>query len=90
VRSLRVALLLTIVLLFVPAHATAASSFSAETTVYFSPNGGTTAAIVRELSNTQHRILVQAYSVTSPTSVTSQYAKRPSCRMRSLAATESG
>lgn len=49
---------------FVPAHGTAASSFSAETTVYFSPHGGATEAIVRELGNAQHRIMGQAYSFT--------------------------
>jgi phosphatidylserine/phosphatidylglycerophosphate/cardiolipin synthase-like enzyme len=65
VMSVLVALLLTIGLLSVPAHETAASSFSAETTVYFSPDGGATAAIVRELGNAQHRIMVQAYSFTS-------------------------
>jgi phosphatidylserine/phosphatidylglycerophosphate/cardiolipin synthase-like enzyme len=63
--SLLVAVLLTVGLLFIPAPGTPASSFSAETTVYFSPNGGATAAIVRELGNAQHRILVQAYSFTS-------------------------
>ena len=64
-RSLLVALLLTVGLLFLPAHGTAASSFSAETTVYFSPNGGATEAIVRELGSAQHSIMVQAYSFTS-------------------------
>ena len=64
-RSLLVALLLTVELLFIPAHGTAAASFSAETTVYFSPHGGATEAIVRELGSAQHRILVQAYSFTS-------------------------
>lgn len=65
VMSLLVVLLLTVELLFLPAHGTAASAFSAEATVYFSPNGGATAAIVRELGRAQHRILVQAYSFTS-------------------------
>jgi phosphatidylserine/phosphatidylglycerophosphate/cardiolipin synthase-like enzyme len=65
VRSLLVAVLLTVGLLFFPAHGTTVSSFSAETTVYFSPNGGATAAIVRELSRAQHSIMVQAYSFTS-------------------------
>jgi phosphatidylserine/phosphatidylglycerophosphate/cardiolipin synthase-like enzyme len=60
-----VALLLTVGLLFVPAYKTAAYSFSAETTVYFSPNGGVTDAIVRELGRAQHSIMVQAYSFTS-------------------------
>jgi phosphatidylserine/phosphatidylglycerophosphate/cardiolipin synthase-like enzyme len=65
VRSLRVAVLLTVGLQFIPAHGTAAASFSAETTVYFSPNGGATEAIVRELGSAQHSIMVQAYSFTS-------------------------
>src|SRR5215203_1543706 len=65
VRSLLVALLLTVGLLSLPAHGTAASSFSAETTVYFSPNGGATEAIVQELGSAQHSIMVQAYSFTS-------------------------
>src|SRR5215204_2780712 len=65
VRSSLVALLLTVGLLLIPAPGTPASSFAAETTVYFSPNGGATAAIVRELGSAQHRILVQAYSFTS-------------------------
>jgi phosphatidylserine/phosphatidylglycerophosphate/cardiolipin synthase-like enzyme len=51
--------------LFVPEQGTAASSFSAETTLYFSPNGGATAAIVRELGTAQHRIMGQAYSFIS-------------------------
>ncbi len=33
--------------------------------VYFSPNGGATGAIVRELNNAKKEILVQAYSLTS-------------------------
>jgi phosphatidylserine/phosphatidylglycerophosphate/cardiolipin synthase-like enzyme len=33
--------------------------------VYFSPNGGATDAVVREVNNAQHEILIQAYSFTS-------------------------
>jgi len=33
--------------------------------VYFSPNGGATAAVVREIGNARKEILVQAYSFTS-------------------------
>ena len=33
--------------------------------VYFSPNGGATGAIIRELNNAKKEILVQAYSLTS-------------------------
>jgi hypothetical protein len=65
VKSLLVAVLLTTVLLFVPVDGTAAPSFPAETTVYFSPNGGATEAIVRELGTAQQSIMVQAYSFTS-------------------------
>lgn len=64
-RSLLVALLLILGLLFSPAQGKEVSSFSAETTVYFSPNGGATEAIVRELGNAHHSIMVQAYSFTS-------------------------
>jgi phosphatidylserine/phosphatidylglycerophosphate/cardiolipin synthase-like enzyme len=37
----------------------------AETQVYFSPNGGATAAVVREINAAKTEILVQAYSFTS-------------------------
>jgi phosphatidylserine/phosphatidylglycerophosphate/cardiolipin synthase-like enzyme len=44
----------------------AAEPFSpARVAVYFSPNGGATDAVVREVSAAQHQILVQAYSFTS-------------------------
>lgn len=36
-----------------------------ETEVYFSPDGGATAAIVREIDRASYKILVQAYSFTS-------------------------
>ncbi len=45
----------------VPAPASAPSSIE----VYFSPRGGCTEAIVRELGNAQSSVLVQAYSFTS-------------------------
>jgi phosphatidylserine/phosphatidylglycerophosphate/cardiolipin synthase-like enzyme len=38
---------------------------NAPTKVYFSPNGGCTEAIVKEISNAKSDILVQAYSFTS-------------------------
>mgnify|MGYP003394161038 CR=1 FL=1 len=63
-RALLVGVLLTVALLFLPPHGTAAS-FSAETNVYFSPNGGATDAIVRELGSAQRSIMIQAYSFTS-------------------------
>jgi len=44
-----------------PAPASAPSSIE----VYFSPRGGCTEAIVRELGNAQSSVLVQAYSFTS-------------------------
>src|SRR5215831_12767280 len=37
----------------------------AHVAVYFSPSGGATAAVVREITAAQHQILVQAYSFTS-------------------------
>jgi phosphatidylserine/phosphatidylglycerophosphate/cardiolipin synthase-like enzyme len=37
----------------------------AETQVYFSPNGGATAAVIREINAAKVEILVQAYSFTS-------------------------
>jgi len=36
-----------------------------DVSVYFSPNGGCTEAIVKELGNTKSNILIQAYSFTS-------------------------
>ena len=44
---------------------TAAISRAADVDVYFSPNGGATDAVVREINNAKHEILVQAYSFTS-------------------------
>ena len=38
---------------------------SSDVSVYFSPNGGCTEAIVKELGNTKSNILIQAYSFTS-------------------------
>jgi phosphatidylserine/phosphatidylglycerophosphate/cardiolipin synthase-like enzyme len=37
----------------------------AETQVYFSPNGGATAAVIREINAAKTEILIQAYSFTS-------------------------
>ena len=37
----------------------------ARVAVYFSPNGGATAAVVHEVNTATHQILVQAYSFTS-------------------------
>jgi phosphatidylserine/phosphatidylglycerophosphate/cardiolipin synthase-like enzyme len=52
-------------LLFLPPPGKAASAFPVEATVYFSPHGSATDAIVRELGSAQLRIVVQAYSFTS-------------------------
>jgi phosphatidylserine/phosphatidylglycerophosphate/cardiolipin synthase-like enzyme len=41
------------------------AGFGADVEVYFSPNGGATDAIVREITNAKREILVQAYSFTS-------------------------
>ena len=38
---------------------------STEVDVYFSPNGGATAAVVREINDAKREILIQAYSFTS-------------------------
>jgi phosphatidylserine/phosphatidylglycerophosphate/cardiolipin synthase-like enzyme len=43
----------------------AADFTSARVAVYFSPTGGATAAVVREVNTAQQQILVQAYSFTS-------------------------
>jgi phosphatidylserine/phosphatidylglycerophosphate/cardiolipin synthase-like enzyme len=40
-------------------------SLNAPTQVYFSPNGGTTQAIIKEINEAKSEILVQAYSFTS-------------------------
>jgi phosphatidylserine/phosphatidylglycerophosphate/cardiolipin synthase-like enzyme len=45
--------------------ATGVLSTAADVDVYFSPNGGATDAVVREVNNAQHEILIQAYSFTS-------------------------
>ena len=44
---------------------TASFRVQAETQVYFSPNGGATAAVIREINAAKTEILVQAYSFTS-------------------------
>jgi phosphatidylserine/phosphatidylglycerophosphate/cardiolipin synthase-like enzyme len=47
------------------AHPFELTLHNAPTQVYFSPNGGCTAAIVKEITNARTEILVQAYSFTS-------------------------
>ena len=62
--SLLAGLSLLISLVVVPAHA--AETFSpARVAVYFSPNGGATDAVVRELNAAKTQVLMQAYSFTS-------------------------
>jgi phosphatidylserine/phosphatidylglycerophosphate/cardiolipin synthase-like enzyme len=60
----------TFVLLFimplVPCASLATSlTLNAPTQIYFSPNGGTTQAIIKEINDARSEILVQAYSFTS-------------------------
>ena len=43
----------------------AAESYIVSTQVYFSPNGGTQDAVVRELNNAKKSVFVQAYSFTN-------------------------
>jgi phosphatidylserine/phosphatidylglycerophosphate/cardiolipin synthase-like enzyme len=38
---------------------------AADVEVYFSPDGGITAAVVQEITGAKHKILIQAYSFTS-------------------------
>src|SRR5262245_53688786 len=52
-------------LLLLTTLATAAEVHPARVAVYFSPTGGATEAVVREISTAQRQILVQAYSFTS-------------------------
>jgi phosphatidylserine/phosphatidylglycerophosphate/cardiolipin synthase-like enzyme len=57
-----------ILILLLSAPATYAETLileNAPTQVYFSPNGGCTEAIVKEITNAKSEILVQAYSFTS-------------------------
>ena len=62
----RLAVFLLVVLLLLPATGRA-EKFSPEAAweVYFSPNGGAAAAIVRELNQARQSVYVQAYSFTS-------------------------
>ncbi len=51
--------------LVIPSFAIDLTLNNTPTQVYFSPNGGCTDAIVKELNKATHEILVQAYSFTS-------------------------
>jgi phosphatidylserine/phosphatidylglycerophosphate/cardiolipin synthase-like enzyme len=55
-RSLKILVLLLTTVIFATA---------ADVDVYFSPNGGATDAVVREIGSAHHEILIQAYSFTS-------------------------
>src|ERR1044072_894340 len=52
-------------LLFAPYLMFAGEPVPARLAVYFSPNGGATAAIVQALADARQTVLVQAYSFTS-------------------------
>ena len=55
-----------LILLLLPWHSHATKlTINAPTQVYFSPNGGTTQAIIKEINEAKSEILVQAYSFTS-------------------------
>ena len=65
-KSLFAALLFSAILSFSPAHLAAAPIKSTGTIdLYFSPRGGATAAVVREIDGAKREILIQAYSFTS-------------------------
>src|SRR5262249_52437371 len=51
--------------LVLSAASTATDSYPAQVSVYFSPHGGCTEAIVRELGAARKQVLMQAYSFTS-------------------------
>ncbi|MGD0232887.1 MAG: phospholipase D family protein [Syntrophorhabdales bacterium] len=63
----RVIALFVLLALFFPAvnHADDLTLINAPTRVYFSPNGGATQAIVREIDNATLEVLVQAYLLNS-------------------------
>jgi phosphatidylserine/phosphatidylglycerophosphate/cardiolipin synthase-like enzyme len=60
-----VSLLLTVLLVGVPVHATDITLNNTPAQVFFSPSGGATEAVVKEIDNAKSQILVQAYSFTS-------------------------
>ena len=59
------ALRVLVVLLVAASTSLAADSFPAQVSIYFSPHGGCTDAIVRELGAAHKQVLMQAYSFTS-------------------------
>jgi len=54
-----------VVLLATVSTSLAADSYPVQVSVYFSPSGGCTDAIVRELGAARKQVLMQAYSFTS-------------------------
>jgi phosphatidylserine/phosphatidylglycerophosphate/cardiolipin synthase-like enzyme len=58
-------ILLVLLVFFVPAHSQDKPTPCPTLAVYFSPNGGCTQAIIRELDKAMSSVLVQAYSFTS-------------------------
>src|SRR5437762_13586898 len=60
-----VALVVLVVGLAVGSSLAANNSYTAHVAVHFSPHGGCTDAVVRELTAAQKQVLVQAYSFTS-------------------------
>jgi phosphatidylserine/phosphatidylglycerophosphate/cardiolipin synthase-like enzyme len=64
-KAIVVLLFLTVLLLGAPLHATDITLNNTPAKVYFSPNGGATDAIVKEIGGAKSEILVQAYSFTS-------------------------
>jgi phosphatidylserine/phosphatidylglycerophosphate/cardiolipin synthase-like enzyme len=60
-----IAVLIALLTLLASLGHAAESFFPARVAVYFSPSGGATDAVVREVSAAQQQILVQAYSFTS-------------------------
>jgi phosphatidylserine/phosphatidylglycerophosphate/cardiolipin synthase-like enzyme len=66
-KAFAISLSAILVLFFVapPVHSIELTLNNAPTQVYFSPNGGCTQAIVREITDAKSEILVQAYSFTS-------------------------
>lgn len=77
-------LLVISILIISPAHAVQFRS-TGTTDVYFSPHGGCTEAIVKELNNAKSEILVQAYSFTSkPISKALVDAKKRSIKIKAI------
>jgi hypothetical protein len=63
--ALSLALILALLLTSPSTQAKSLILDNAPTQVYFSPNGGCTEAIVKEITSAKNEILVQAYSFTS-------------------------